>query len=518
VSHPKGETYSTNLFIWYGEHHLGRIDLKRSKGTLVVSANPPAGLITIQGPEFALRLTNSAGITTNVPTDHYAVEASYAHWRQSQETTVYSMQVGGCVFAPRLGTVELSCNQSGASFQVFNAENQLLEAGDLPASLLDVPQGNYKLIAWHHKNKHEQRLAVKAGITNNAQVEFLYGAALLQTEPPGATVVTADGQEWGVTPRSFPELTAGQWQFQLRLSGYSPVTAMLDVAAEQTNEFSTNLVSINYGPAMNAARQHLAAGDYDGAFNAAAEALQVKPNDPEATALQREAVGFRHVRQAESLGKRGDYIGADMELETALQSLPDNEEAKQLLADWKTREPEQREEMQQERLLRGKKLFDSVLAGVRDADLFESHELKTGKSVNEVKTAILDALKIRPEFRVRKSKSNIAETFEIEAMQELSTVLATSAGRRVCVIVGAQTRDDETDILFKVLEYKAEAVNKISIGALIGAPVEVKYVPIHPSKIPQMTDKLKAQIEEGQKMVTDRIQQAIGGEKKIRQP
>src|SRR5437762_1104965 len=34
ISHPKVEPFSTNLFIWYGEHHLGDINLKRAKGTL----------------------------------------------------------------------------------------------------------------------------------------------------------------------------------------------------------------------------------------------------------------------------------------------------------------------------------------------------------------------------------------------------------------------------------------------------------------------------------------------------
>ena len=509
IRHPKAEPFSTKLFIWYGGRNLGNIGLKRSQGTLVFTANPPSGLITIEGPEFSTRLTNSTGITTNVPTDHYTVEASYAHWQRKEETSVLSTLPGTCVFAPRLGTVELSCNQRQASFQVFKADGGLLEAGDLPARILDVPQGTYQLVVWHHKNKKEQALAVRAGTTNSAEIEFTYGAAFLQTDPPGAAVLTANDHEWGVTPLLFSELTAGRWQFELRLSGYSPVVAVIDVDAGQTNAFRTNFVSINYGPAMNAARQYLAAADYDRASKAAGEALEVKPSDPEAVALQREALGRRRVRQAESLGKKGDYIGADKELATALELLPDNEEAKQLFADFKAREPEQVEQMRQERLLRGKKLFDSVLARMTDADLFESHELKTGKPVKEVEMAILEALKIHPEFRVAKPKSNVPETFEIEAAQELTTTLGTSAGRRRCLIVGAQTKDDETDILFKVLEYKAEAVNKFSLGAMIGAPAEVKFVPIHPSRIANFTEKLKAQVQEGTQIVSERIKSAI---------
>ena len=82
--------------------------------------------------------------------------------------------------------------------------------------------------------------------------------------------------------------------------------------------------------------------------------------------------------------------------------------------------------------------------------------------------------------------------------------------RRKCLIVGGQTRDSETQIFFKVLEYKTEAVEKFSIGAWISAPVDVKFVPIHPSRIATMTDKLQAQFTQGVSNVTARIKRAVG--------
>ncbi len=508
IRHPKADAFSTNLVVWYGAQNLGAVSLKRSMGALAITANPRAGLITIQGPEFSTKLTNSAGMTLNVPTDHYTVEASYAHWQQAEETTVEPAHTGACAFAPRLGAMQLACGQPEASFQLFKADGQLLEAGNLPALLVEVPEGNYQLISWHHKHKKDQTVAVTAATTNSMEIEFVYGAARLETTPSGATVLT-DGHQWGVTPMLFSELTTGRWHFELQLSGYSPVDAVVDVAARETNTFVTNLVSINYVPAMNAARQYLSAGDYDKAFRAAAEALEVKPNDPEAMTLQKEATGRRHIRQAEALGKRGDYIGADKELEAALESLPDNDEVKQLLADFKTRERGQLEQLQQERRERGQKLFDTILSRFKDAELFDSHEIKTTRPLNEVQTAILSALKIRPEFRVLKSRSSVAETFEISAVQELTGALATSAGRRQCVIVMAQTRDDETQILFKVLEFKAH--HSVGTKGLLNLTDNVTFIPVHPSRIPDFTDKLKSQLEEGTKMVTDRIQQAIGG-------
>src|ERR1039458_6135892 len=54
VTHPKGEIFSTNWFNWYGEYNLGKIDLKRTKGTLAIAVDPPAPLLSIRGPEWSL--------------------------------------------------------------------------------------------------------------------------------------------------------------------------------------------------------------------------------------------------------------------------------------------------------------------------------------------------------------------------------------------------------------------------------------------------------------------------------
>ena len=89
------------------------------------------------------------------------------------------------------------------------------------------------------------------------------------------------------------------------------------------------------------------------------------------------------------------------------------------------------------------------------------------------------------------------------------TYMQTVGGLRRVVIAGGQATDNETWIFFKVLEYKSEAVNKFSIGNLIGTPVAVNSVPIHASKM-TMTDALNARLAEGVQLVNDRIQRAIG--------
>ena len=89
VSHPKTKTFSTNLFVWYGQHDLGGIELERATGVLVVNASPAAHYLTIRGPEFSVTLTNSLGITSSVPTDRYVVEVAYKYWQQKEAVTVY---------------------------------------------------------------------------------------------------------------------------------------------------------------------------------------------------------------------------------------------------------------------------------------------------------------------------------------------------------------------------------------------------------------------------------------------
>jgi len=510
VRHPKGETFSTNMFIWYGEHGLGTIDLKRTMGTLSVTADPPAPFLFIRGPEWSVTLTNSSGLTTTVPTDQYTVESRYAHWGRADNVTVFAGSIASWRIAPRMGAVELSCNHSDTTFQLLTPDDQPVETGEFPSLITELPEGNYKLIALHHGKERKQTVVIKAGATNDNPVEYAFGAAVLETEPPGASVQDGNGREWGVTPLNLPELSPGILQVTLHHAGYEPVPVSLKITVNQTATFQTNLISVGYTGGMKAARQYMAATDYDHALQAVDDALIAKPGDADAITLQREATGRGKIQHAKKLGQQGDYIGGGKELTLALQSLPDNEEAKQLIVEFKKREPEQIERERIERLNRGKVTFDALLKEYSDVDLFESHELKTTKPVKEVQANILDWLKTKPVFQVNINASTAPETFEIVAVQELTTFLATSAGRRRCLIVGARINDDETQILYKVLEYKTEAAIKFSIGNLIGTPVSVNYIPISPSRLGTLTDKLQAQLNEGVSNVTARIQGAIG--------
>jgi len=208
------------------------------------------------------------------------------------------------------------------------------------------------------------------------------------------------------------------------------------------------------------------------------------------------------LRQAETMGKQGDYIAADKELEATLQSLPDSEQARQMLADFKKREAEQIERLRVERMARPKKVFDEILNRTTDSQLFESHEIKTSRAAKDVEGAVATVLqKTQPAFTISRRRSTQPETFEIEFSQEVS------GGVRRCVIVCGQTSDDETSVLFKVLEFRNH--RSLSMQGLLNFTETLTFIPVHPTRISDFTDKLKAQLDEGVKIVTSRIQEAV---------
>lgn len=131
--------------------------------------------------------------------------------------------------------------------------------------------------------------------------------------------------------------------------------------------------------------------------------------------------------------------------------------------------------------------------------------MKTEKKASAVAGAVLGSLRDQaPAFTIGSYKSPEPEVTTIVAKLEWQ------GGARMCVVAIGQTAPDETEILYEVLEYKVQAANPFSIGALINRPVEKVYVPLHPTRVVQMTDKMRAQIEDGTKNVTERITGAIG--------
>jgi tetratricopeptide (TPR) repeat protein len=506
---PKAEPFQTNLFVWYGTNDLGTLVLNRARGGLDLKVEPKAQWVAIQGPEYRQTFTNCTELNVTLPTDTYSIQAHYANWQKEDQVTIFDRQTNAWRIASRLGALALTCNQADAAFELIGPDNRTVQTSPLPITILDLPEGKYMVLTRHHRFQWEKQAVVKAGVTNEIPVQLDYGKLIIKAAPDVVSVKSSDGRDWGSTPLTVNEIPVGLWNFTLETYGYEPATLAVEIKSNETVKMFTNLVSRNYTAAISSAKQYFENGDYERAAQAAQNALLAKRDDPEASKLHREASGLLSLRQAKDLGGRGDYISALKELKSAANALPDNTEVVQLLTKFKTPAIEQREWLKVQRLNQGKVEMENLVSRLPDAELFETHELKSTRPVREVEKAIIEALQRNPAFKIARHEAMGRETFFIDARQELQTYLQTSAGRRQCLIVLSQVTDEETEILFKVLEYKAEAVEKLSIGALIGAPVDVKYVPIHESHISKITDSLRAQVAEGVSNVTVRVQMIL---------
>ena len=443
ISGPNTKSFTTNISAWYGKHDLGEIRLARSFGTLSIKADPPPETITISGSEYSTTLQNCVITNLTVPTGDYAIAAHYQNWSDSRTIEVKEDSASPVEF--NVGTLSLACNRSGASFQIQN-ESGPLEHGVIP-STIPLPPGSYQVWAFYKGWRIQESTVVQKGSQSDLQFRFDLGAVNLETSPEGAEVYSTNGDILGSTPL-LTELPPQTAIFKLALAGYEPASVTLNVSADQTNYYSTNLVSAGYLSAIREAKSYLMASNFEAAAQAAAGALSSKPGDADALAIQ---------------GEANKYLEG--------------------------------ERQQRERLERPKKCFDDLCAEYPAADLFAEHDLETGKSASAVASGIVASLTNSPNiFKIVKTASPEPDTYEIVAKQ--TDFLGVN--ERDCLIVIGSPNNADTQIRFKVLEFEIQ-------HHLAG---DNQLIPLSQSKV-ENNSLLLLHVQQGLQTVTDKIQKAI---------
>ena len=365
-----------------------------------------------------------------------------------------------------------------------------------------LPVGAYRLVVTSHRNQWIKDFTVKVNATNDVSCEFVLGAVQFVTMPPGANVRAGDGSILGKTPLLLTDQQPQTNSFTLEMSGYESATVSVEISGAQTNLVQTNLVSLAYANAMRSAQSYLTAGDFERAAAEIKNALIAKPDDGDALKLQSEASVQFGIKKAKSLAAAGNYIEAGKILSDVLSVSPENDVAKGLFADYKQRASVQIDRQNSERLNRPQAVLDSMLIHARDPNLFDNHVLKTPMLCKDVDAAIYAAFQNQPGFKVKRHTSPLPETFFMDAMQDIG-----SGGERYFVIAGAQTKDDETQILFKVMEYKTK--HNVSMTGLLAFEDDKEAVAINPARL-EMTAPLQARLAEGVATATTIIQGALG--------
>jgi tetratricopeptide (TPR) repeat protein len=509
VRHPKGRSFTTNLFLFYGAHPLGTIDLKRAMGNLNISIDPRAQMFAITGEEFRTNLNGISQCSFSVPTGDYFFEARFLHHTEKQTIAIKDGETKMLRIIPKIGAIDLRANVPDATVRVMGEGDVEFSNGQAPALICELPVGEYRILANHHGHVWEGSSRVATGITNTIDITFAYGAISFQTKPPGADIVGKDGRNWGRTPLALSEIEPGVKNIALNLGGFEPANVSFEVKVGETNVISSRLVRTAFAQAMRKGNEALSSGAYEMAIEAFETAAKVEPDDSDARTLLGTAKRANALARASKFGNTFDFRAAIAELEPIVSAFPNDPEAKSMLALFRERDNARRAADEENRSANAKSLLASLASSTPDGDVFERHRLVTKLPLRQAESALIQALKVDPPFKGIRHDSP-TDAFKIMAEQEFMTVLQTSAGKRSVVIVGAEVKKGETTIEYEVLEYKAEAANKISIGNLIGAPVAVNYVPIHPIRNATPEDKLQARIREGIQTVREKVERAIG--------
>jgi len=491
VTHPHGETFEASFFAWYGGKDFGTVSLKRSTGTLNIHATRAILVLSVSGRDFNTVLTNVTEKSLSVPTDDYTVMAMFPNRPgDTQKISVTAGQAAECSFAPAYGTLLVSANRDGATYELIANDGNALLSGNLPRSNDAIPVGTYRLAAKWHSLTTEKKIVVKKDETCEAIMDFAFGAAIVRTTPAGATVLSANGTQLGYTPLLVTEISPGPVEYRLKLDGYDDASVALTVAANQTNEVSTNLMSLAYLGGMQKARNYMSAAEYRGALDGVNQALEAKPGDPDATALLTTIKCRAAVLDAKNLASQGDYAGAGQKLQTALQAIPDDTEATALLTEYKTHASEQAAATQENA---ARVLFEQDWKKVPCGPYFEANEYSTRLMTPEqTRDALVNSyVQQWPKAVVKINRTLQDGVYEV--MFEQSG--ADTPARREMLVVFTKGKDGQTLLLFKNFEYqRTDAGN---------------YTPLNANFI-QMTSAYEEQIKVGVRMMLRKIKLAVG--------
>jgi hypothetical protein len=191
-------------------------------------------------------------------------------------------------------------------------------------------------------------------------------------------------------------------------------------------------------------------------------------------------------------------------LQAALEILPDDQEAKNLLADYKTQEAEQIANVKQKQT---RDIFDQVCKKNRVAGLFEGHEVFAGaKSPEDVRDALVKNCEtVAPTLKVALNRLVEDGIYELIMIQSSENPLNPS--RRECLMVIGKGKDDQAMVLFKMLEFQRKPTANLA-EAVLGGNNANEWVPLDPSR--QMTPVHEEQMRVGVRMMMKKINVAVG--------
>lgn len=455
------EPFERTFQVWFGEHDLGDIDLKRSRGTLTIAAEPQPRAIRVTGPEFDNTTTNREAKFVALLIGDYTIRADFGLFSEERRIEVKRNEEARAEFRPAVGALALTARPTNASFRLAGTgDSRIRLEGSTPTQIENLPAGDYDLSVWRGDYVMESRVSIRHRETNALEIEFAYATLKFKTMPTGATVFS-DHAELGRTPLTLNEVLPGKHRFQLAMKGYATAPITVDAMTNATHTIATNLVNERYAAAMERARR-LSEGnfaDFPVALASVQEALRIAPNDSEALALKAgiEAAAKKEQMRIAELQKHAEHAAAEEQrrVETAAADA--------------TRKAEQAAQRQFPA-----QVFDKLMESSTDADLFPKQVWTVKADVGKTVEAMRRVLATEGSGWKSAGDSKVDDrTFTFVCT---ATTKALSNVKRYATLVVGQVAPGEVQIHARFWDYQS---TKIGLSLTKGLTKD-GLVPVHP--------------------------------------
>ncbi|HEX8295435.1 MAG TPA: bifunctional serine/threonine-protein kinase/formylglycine-generating enzyme family protein [Chthoniobacteraceae bacterium] len=206
--------------------------LRKEHGGVLIETDPPGAMVVCDGT-----MRRSPAKFEKLKLGEYSARVMLTGY---EPVTVSFQIAGGAAARPQKlllqrsrGAAQIDSKPSGAAFELKDGD-RILKTGRTPATIADLPTGQYQLFVRMKDREQRETLEVERGTLTERVVEFASGKLAIASTPAGAEI-TVDGRAAGTAPLEL-ELPEGPHELTASFRHWPVVRRSVSVKREATSD------------------------------------------------------------------------------------------------------------------------------------------------------------------------------------------------------------------------------------------------------------------------------------------